>query len=101
MVSFAPENTLSASEDVAGIEKISIAIDDKRENLDLWAGLIYHEIKEPTSIKQASETYYSNSSRLSIGCTCFLTIHRWKALLLVPVSVFARSTLCTKPVEER
>ncbi len=35
MVSFAPKNILSASEDMAGMKKISIAIDDKRRYLDL------------------------------------------------------------------
>ncbi len=34
IVCFAPENTRSASEDIAGIEKMSIAIEDKIGNLD-------------------------------------------------------------------
>lgn len=39
MMSFALENTLSALEDIAEIEKISIAINNKRANLDADAKL--------------------------------------------------------------
>lgn len=48
MVYFALEKTRSALEDIAGIEKISIAIDDNEGNLNLWAGLIHQVIREPT-----------------------------------------------------
>lgn len=102
IVCFAPEKTRSASEDIAGIEKISIVIDDRRGNLDLCAGLIHQKINEPTSIKRASETYCSNSSRLSTGgCTCFLAIHQRNEFLLLLVAASVGSTLRTRPVEER
>ena len=51
---FCPRKTRSVSEDIAEIKKISIAIDDRRGNLDLCAWLIHQEINEPTSIEQVS-----------------------------------------------
>ncbi len=46
-VCFAPDNTRSAREDIAGIEKKSIAIDDNKGNQDLLAGLIHQDINVP------------------------------------------------------
>ena len=40
-VFFAPENTLSGSDDIAGIEKISIAISESKGKRLFWAGLCH------------------------------------------------------------
>ena len=57
IVCFTPENTRSASDDIAGLEKISIAVAERSVNLDLGAGLIHQDSTELTSIKQGSEVY--------------------------------------------
>ena len=76
IVSFSPENFRSAWEDIAGIEKMLIAKEDKRGNLGCWARLIYQKINDPASSERAFETYFFNSSRLSTGFACFLATEK-------------------------
>lgn len=86
------KKTRSALENIAGIKKFSITINDNKKNLDPGMRLINQEINDPTSIKRDSKIYRSNSSRLSIDHTCILATYYEKTLLLLSVAIFVGST---------